>query len=222
MDISQASNQIIRLTVVFLPFFIGIILHELCHGLAAIKCGDLTPRLAGRITLNPIPHIDPVGLGCFIITSLFTPFVFGWAKPVPVNTRNFRNPRRDMLFVSAAGPASNLALAVLLALGLRLLTLAPVSFLSSPYAEIAAQMLLGGISANLVLCIFNLIPVPPLDGSHIAACLLPSEIGWKIERYGKIGFAVLVVLLMTGGINFILLPMLSGAYRFLLTYIAGI
>ena len=222
MDTATFSHQIIQIIVVFFPFLIGIIFHELSHGLAALKCGDPTAKLAGRLTLNPIPHIDPVGLGCFLVTSLFTPFVFGWAKPVPIIPAYFRNPRRDMIFVSAAGPLCNLFLAIALALGLRLLVHAPSSFLDSSAAQFLAQMLLGGISANLILFLFNLIPVPPLDGSHIAACLLPSGIAAQLERSGKIGFAILALLLMTGGINYILMPILNASYKFLLTYVAGL
>ncbi len=222
MDIANFSDQFTRIIVVFLPFLLGIILHEISHGLAAWRCGDPTARMAGRLTMNPLPHIDPVGMGCFIVTSLFTPFVFGWAKPVPVNARYFRHPRRDMAIVSAAGPLCNFLIAVLLALCLRILLLAPHSFLETSSANFLAQMLLGGISANLILGWFNLIPIPPLDGGHILACLLPQDIAWKLERMGRTGFLVLAVLLMTGAINFVLLPLLNSSYRFLLTYAAGI
>ncbi|MBP3730111.1 MAG: site-2 protease family protein [Mailhella sp.] len=216
------SSQLMHLVVVFLPFLLGIILHEISHGFAALKCGDPTARMMGRLTLNPLPHIDPVGLGCFVVTSLFTPFVFGWAKPVPVNPRYFRNYRRDILLVSAAGPACNFLLAVLLALLLRLLLLAPNDFiLHSNIGNFFLQMLLGGISANLVLGWFNLLPIPPLDGGHILQCLLPYRMASSLDRIGKTGFIILVVLLACGALNYVLMPILNLSFKAMLS-LAGI
>ena len=112
------SESISRLVVAFVPVLLGIILHEVAHGWVALRRGDPTAWMLGRLTLNPVPHIDPMGMGMFAFTALFTPFVFGWAKPVPVNVRYFRNPRRDMLLVSAAGPLTNITLALLFGLAL--------------------------------------------------------------------------------------------------------
>ena len=194
-----------QIVVVFLPFLLGIILHEIAHGLMALKCGDPTARMLGRLTLNPLPHIDPAGLGCFVFTSLFTPFVFGWAKPVPVNTRYFRNYRRDMLLVSAAGPLCNFFLALLMGLCLRLfLLLAPDTFiLHSSAGNFLLQMLLGGISANLVLAWFNLLPIPPLDGFHVIEELLPYKIRYTdgYKKFSMIAPRVLLGIIMLGSIT---------------------
>ncbi len=223
MSISDFSSQLMQIVVVFLPFLLGIILHEIAHGLMALKCGDPTARMLGRLTLNPLPHIDPAGLGCFVFTSLFTPFVFGWAKPVPVNTRYFRNYRRDMLLVSAAGPLCNFFLALLMGLCLRLfLLLAPDTFIfHSSAGNFLLQMLLGGISANLVLAWFNLLPIPPLDGGHILECLLPFRMAQKFAGMGRMGFVVLLALLAVGGLNHVLLPLVHVSYRAVLG-IAGV
>ena len=212
-----------QIVVVFLPFLLGIILHEIAHGLMALKCGDPTARMLGRLTLNPVPHIDPLGLGCFVFTSLFTPFVFGWAKPVPVNPRYFRNYRRDMLLVSAAGPICNFLLAMLLGACLRLLILfSSDSFiLHSSIGNFTLQMLLGGISANLVLAWFNLLPIPPLDGGHILECLLPRHMAQMLAGMRRIGFAVLLAVLAVGGLNYVLLPLVNFSYRIVLGF-AGV
>ena len=212
-----------QIVVVFLPFLLGIILHEIAHGLMALKCGDPTARMLGRLTLNPVPHIDPLGLGCFVFTSLFTPFVFGWAKPVPVNPRYFSNYRRDMLLVSAAGPLCNFLLALLMGFCLRILILfSSDSFiLHSSLGNFTLQMLLSGISANLVLAWFNLLPIPPLDGGHILECLLPPRITKKFAGMRRLGIVVLLALLVMGGLNYVLLPLVQFSYRTVLGF-AGV
>ncbi len=212
-----------QIIVVFLPFLLGIILHEIAHGLMALKCGDPTARMLGRLTLNPLPHIDPVGLGCFVLTSLFTPFVFGWAKPVPVDPRYFRNYRRDMLLVSAAGPLCNFLLAFFMGLCLRLFILfASDSFiLHSTAGNFMLQMLLSGIRANLILAWFNLLPIPPLDGGHILECLLPARMARKFAGMRRIGFVVLLALLVAGGLARVLLPLVNFSYTAVLGF-AGV
>ncbi len=223
MLLQNLSTQITHTVVVFLPFLLGIILHEIAHGLAALKCGDPTARMMGRLTLNPIPHIDPLGLGCFVLTSLCTPFVFGWAKPVPVNPRHFRNVRRDMLLVSAAGPLCNFLLALLMGLCLRLLlaTASDSFILNTSAGNFVLQMLLSGISANLVLAWFNLIPIPPLDGGHILECLLPPHLAQRLAGMGRLGFVILAALLAVGALNKVLLPLLQFSYNSVLK-IAGV
>ena len=180
----------------------SIIIHEIAHGWMALKLGDPTAKAMGRLTLNPIPHIDPVGS---ILVPLFSLFAAGqifiaWAKPVPVNPLNFRDYRRDDILVSIVGPLSNLILAFVCTVAFILL-----GFLGSYIHntnEIVDQalsfllsMFAGGITLNVVLAVFNMIPVPPLDGSHVVASLLPEEMA---ERYRSIGFfgIFIVILLM--------------------------
>jgi Zn-dependent protease len=166
MDVSLSAIVLFAVPVVF-----AITLHEAAHGYVARMFGDRTAELQGRITLNPLKHIDPVGTilvpGVLLLAAKFggPQFVFGWAKPVPVNFANLRNPRRDMLWVAAAGPGANLVMAVAWALVLKALPPA--------MSPAAMQMALVGISVNLVLMALNLLPVPPLDGGRIAMSLLP-------------------------------------------------
>ncbi len=196
----------------FIPVLLGIILHEVAHGYVALKKGDATASLLGRLTLNPLPHIDPMGFFTFIITALLSPFVFGWAKPVPVNIRNLRNPKQDMMWVAAAGPLANIFLALVFALLFKLLVVFAPSFIDSPKTfEFLANMFRVGIVANLGLAFINLIPIPPLDGSKIVLGLLPYNVGykyWKFERYGML---VLLVLLFTGILGQILRPIIMAS-----------
>lgn len=191
------------------PALLGIILHEVAHGWVARKCGDPTADMLGRLTLNPIPHIDPMGLLVFGLTSLSGSFVFGWAKPVPVNPRYFRHPERDMMLVSLAGPMTNFLLAIAFGLGL----FCAVRFL--PFAQwhdnhvyrFFLESLQAGVIINFGLGWLNLVPVPPLDGSKILAYFLPSRISWRFMELGKYGFIILLVLLFTGILGKILGPL---------------
>ena len=209
------SESISRLVVAFVPVLLGIILHEVAHGWVALKRGDPTAWMLGRLTLNPVPHIDPMGMGMFAFTALFTPFVFGWAKPVPVNARYFRNPRKDMLLVSAAGPLTNIALALLFGLALKLLiTFAPHDFLiGSPVGKYFLEMFQIGVIANFSLAFVNLIPLPPLDGGHILEGLLPRSLAnwfYKLERYG---FLLVVLLLASGAASSVLTPLIRWSWN---------
>ena len=207
-----------KLTVAFIPMLLGIILHEVAHGAAALRCGDPTARMLGRLSVNPLPHIDPMGLAMFAFTALCTPFVFGWAKPVPVNPRYFRNFRRDMILVSAAGPLANFLLAVLFAVLLKLMLFLPGSVLASgPVPQFMAEMFLAGIQVNISLAWFNLIPVPPLDGSKILACVLPDSAARALFSIGRFGFLIIAVILASGTAGTFLSPIIRGSVRFLLT-----
>jgi Zn-dependent protease len=193
-----------RIVVWILPVVFAITVHEVAHGWVAKKYGDNTASLLGRLTLNPVKHIDL--LGTLIIPGLLllsgTGFIFGWAKPVPVDPRNFKNPRRDMAIVALAGPVSNLLMAVAWALVTRLgVTIgAQTEAISLPliYTGVA------GISINLVLAILNLLPIPPLDGSRILTGILPSYWAWQYNRLERFGFIILVVLLYTNVLSSIL------------------
>jgi len=185
------------LVVVVLLF--SIIIHEIAHGYVALLNGDPTARMLGRITLNPIPHIDPVGsilLPLLLLISQSS-FLIGWAKPVPVNPLNFRNFRWGEFAVSAAGPVSNLALAAIFSILLRL-------GLENPGLT---QLAYFGVSINIILALFNLIPIPPLDGSHILALVLPRELARLYSYLQPVGFILILILFYTGILGAILMPL---------------
>ncbi len=193
---------IYRILVSAIPVFMGIILHELAHAFAAYKMGDETAKNQGRLTLNPIAHIDKTGLLVYIMTTLMGPFVFGWAKPVPVNPRNFtkiNDVKTGMMLVSIAGPMANFFLAILFAIALKLYI--PIVE-QSPSNDLMVQFVLdiisNGISLNLVLMVLNLLPIPPLDGSHILAKILPYPLDYKFMEFRKYGTILLIILLATG------------------------
>lgn len=196
MEQFSAAIQTIALYAV--PLLLSVTLHELAHGFVAWKLGDPTARAAGRLTLNPIRHLDVTGTLVFIITSWIGGFVIGWAKPVPVDPRYFRDPRRDMMLVSVAGPATNF----LLALVFGLIIVFGYPLVAEMQQGVVAEglftvirMCFAGVFLNVALGIFNLLPVPPLDGSKILAGLLPRSLAYefmKIERYGMLFILLLV------------------------------
>ena len=176
---------------------LAVTVHELAHGWVADRLGDPTARLHGRLTLNPLPHLDPLGALAFVVAG------FGWAKPVPVNAANLRNPARDMLLVGAAGPLANFALAFV---GLVALVLSRRAGLPDLVAEPVAGIVLWVFKFNLALGIFNLIPLPPLDGGHFLPYVLPRAAGDLIRRLEQIGPLVLIVLVMSGATRYIVGP----------------
>ena len=186
-----------RIAVWVLPVIFAITVHEVAHGWVAKKYGDNTASSLGRLTLNPIKHIDLFGTiilpGLLLVTG--TGFIFGWAKPVPVDPRNFKNPLKDMAIVALAGPVSNLLMAVFWALITRLGVSigAGAEYISLPliYTGVA------GISINLVLALINLLPIPPLDGSRILTGMLPNYWAWQYNRLERYGFIILLLLLYT-------------------------
>jgi Zn-dependent protease len=189
---------------VFAAFVFCIVVHEVAHAVVALWCGDSTARDLGRITLNPIPHIDPfmsILLPGLLLISGLPPF--GGAKPVPVNMLNLRHPFRDMMYVALAGPISNILLAILFALAMNVL---PWVVESRPlFAENLARFLVSTIVLNLVLAIFNMVPIPPLDGSRVLAYLLPREQGAWIYDYRAqtFGMFFIMVLVMVDGLTFL-------------------
>ncbi len=198
-----------RFAVAIVPALLGIILHEVAHGFVANLRGDPTAKYMGRLTLNPLPHIDPTGLLVFGLTSLSGAFVFGWAKPVPVDARNFRNPRKDMMLVALAGPLTNLILAFLFAFLLSVLIFFfPVQEWKENVSYIFfVLMLQTGIIINCGLCWLNMLPIPPLDGSKILAYFLPPDVAWRYLSAGRYGFIILIVLLATGLLGQVLGPL---------------
>lgn len=199
------ANLLIQLPVLIF----SVVCHEVAHGWVARREGDNTAFMLGRITLNPLPHIDPIGSilvpGLLALTG--ANFMFGWAKPVPVNSRNFRNYRAADIRVSLAGVAVNLLLAILSAV-----LLVPVLLLArstpdlQPTLMLVAQMLVYGVGINLVLMLFNLLPIPPLDGSHVMYHLLPPSMGAKYRQVGQYGMLLLIVLLATGMLSTLFFP----------------
>ena len=191
-----------RIVVWILPVIFAITVHEVAHGWIAKKYGDNTASAQGRLTLNPIKHIDLVGTillpGLLLLTG--TGFIFGWAKPVPVDARNFKNPRKDMAIVALAGPISNLLMALAWALLARIGVLIGVEFISLPFIYTG----IAGISINLVLALINLLPIPPLDGSRVLTGILPNYWAWKYNQLERYGFIILLILLYTKILNVIL------------------
>ncbi len=191
-----------RIAVWILPVVFAITVHEVAHGWVAKKYGDHTASLLGRLTLNPIKHIDPLGTliipGLLLLTG--TGFIFGWAKPVPVDARNFKNPLHDMAIVAFAGPLANLLMAIGWALIARLGVMIGMEAISLPliYTGIA------GISINLVLALINLLPIPPLDGSRILTGMLPAKWAWQYNRLERFGFIILLLLLYSGILSVLL------------------
>ena len=196
------------------PALFGIICHEIAHGWAAYKMGDPTAKFLGRLTLNPIPHIDPMGLGMFAFTAIFTrPFVIGWAKPVPVNPRYFKYPRQGMMIVSVAGPLTNLLVAVLFALLAKLtVNLASAGVVnSSAVLGFMYESSVYGVFINCALAWFNLMPIPPLDGSHIDEGLLPPSMARAYASIGRYGMLIIILLIGFGAINTVLIPLLHAS-----------
>jgi len=204
------SDLIQAITVYALPVLFGITLHEAAHGYVARMFGDPTAWQAGRISLNPIRHIDPVGTIVVPLVLLFSTkllggggLLFGWAKPVPVDWSRLRNPKRDMAWVALAGPASNLFMAILWAISLRLLAEGGASA-----GDFWARMAIAGVQVNLILMALNLVPLPPLDGGRIVVSLLPNRMAYQYSRIEPYGILILILLMLTGMLWFLLEPFL--------------
>ena len=219
MDLAYTAS------VWILPVLIAITLHEAAHGYVAWKLGDDTAKRLGRVTFNPLRHVDPYGT--IVIPALllsFSSFVFGWAKPVPVDFSRLENPRRDMVWVAAAGPAVNIALATVSAAALHLVPLLPAE------GQLwVVENLRNSIVINLVLAVFNMLPLPPLDGGRVAVGLLPLPLARPLARMERFGLFVIIgvlfVLPFAGrefGLDLNVLPWLIGTpVRFLMDVIAG-
>ena len=194
-----------KIAIYALPVIFAITVHEAAHGFAARYFGDMTAEREGRITLNPLKHIDPIGTILLpALTLLVGGILFGWAKPVPVNFSRLRNPKRDMLWVAAAGPASNFVMALFWALIIKLSAAYP-----SVYSEPMALMGQAGVMINVVLMVLNLLPLPPLDGGRIAVSLLPNHLAYKYAQIERYGFIILIVLLATGILGRIMEPFID-------------
>ena len=202
-----------------LPVLLAIVLHEVAHGWVADKLGDDTARWMGRLTLNPLKHIDPIGtiLIPLMLVVLDAGFVFGYAKPVPVNFRKLNNPKRDMVWVALAGPLTNLALAFISVALLSITIHLPDAL--RWFAEPLSVMLQASIIINVVLFVVNLIPLPPLDGGRVAVGLLPNPLAYQLERIEPYGFFILIGLLMLGVFQTVLGPIIYGLTKALMTLV---
>lgn len=204
-DIARAIQEIALLLV---PVLMGVTFHEVAHGYVANWLGDPTARLAGRLTFNPLKHLDPIGALAFLLTRMI-----GWAKPVPVNPRYFRDPARGMMLVALAGPAMNVALAIAFALLIRLIEYAAMGIVpdSAAYRILAplAYICAAGVQVNLALAVFNLLPIPPLDGSNVLAAFLPPPLADRYMSFGRWGFIALLLLAVTGILGRLIMPLVS-------------
>jgi Zn-dependent protease len=193
------SGLVLGLSTWIIPALLAITLHEAAHGYVADRLGDPTARLAGRLSLNPFRHIDPFGTVLLpgLLLLMHSPFLFGYAKPVPVNFRQLRHPRRDMALVAAAGPLTNLAMAIVAALLLR-----PSGFLPDDLHRWVFANLFNAMTLNVILAVFNLLPIPPLDGGRVLVALLPPALARPFAQLERLGIVVVLLFLF-------LIPMLG-------------
>ena len=212
------ENLIQTLAIYAIPVLLAITLHEAAHGYVARHFGDPTAYLAGRISLNPLRHVDPVGTilvpGAILVASKLiggSAMLFGWAKPVPVDFARLRHPKQDMLWVAAAGPGTNLLMAV----GWAALLKATIAMEPGLLSAFLAGNARAGIEINAVLMLLNLLPIPPLDGGRIAVSLLPHRLAWQFSKLEPYGLAILLVLLFTDILGRILGPLLGVFFRLL-------
>ncbi|MDA8173474.1 MAG: site-2 protease family protein [Nitrospiraceae bacterium] len=209
----QETLRLVAVSVI--PILLAITLHEVAHGYVAYKLGDNTAKFRGRLTLNPLAHIDPFGTIIFpLILYVATSgrFVWGWAKPVPINPYNFKNPRKGMAISAIAGPCTNFILAVVSAV-LLVYALIPAGGLASPAVagsvlQPVAEMLKKSVLVNVILAAFNLIPIPPLDGGRVLAGILPTRQAYAVEKLERFGFIIVALLIFTNLANYIVLPII--------------
>lgn len=217
------EDLIQTIAIYAIPVVFAITLHEAAHGYVARHFGDRTAFMLGRISLNPVRHIDAVGTVIVPLLILMTSklfggagILFGWAKPVPVNFGNLRHPKRDMLWVAAAGPLSNFVMALLWAVLVKLGLSLPESYFALPLALMGAA----GVFFNIIIMVLNLVPLPPLDGGRILVSLLPHRVAWRVARIEPYGFLILILLLFTGVLGYVLWPAI-GVLMALIAWLFG-
>lgn len=206
----QIEQLIQTISIAAIPILFAITLHEAAHGYVARHFGDMTAYLQGRISLNPIRHIDPIGtIALPLLTLALGGILFGWAKPVPVNFSALRNPKKDMLWVALAGPASNLLMAFGWAIFYKVALLNPDSYFAQPLLQMAAI----GIKINVVLMVLNLLPLPPLDGGRVAVSLLPHRQAFQLAKLEPYGMFILIFMAITPVLSWILAPLVNVVYQ---------
>jgi Zn-dependent protease len=216
MDLMEIGAKV---GIYFIPFLFALCFHEYAHGWVARMRGDNTAQMMGRLSMNPLVHMDLIGTFILPIMSivLATPIFFGWAKPVPVNERNLKNPRVDMFWIALAGPLSNLLLA---SVGALIIGVVAKFFLTASFASGVIEILKAFIVTNLFLAFFNMIPLHPLDGGKVLARFLPAQINYKLEQNEHITSMVLMALVLTGVLRILAIPVFW-SYNHLVTLALG-
>jgi len=197
----------VQVFISFIVLLFSLTIHEMAHAWTADRLGDPTARLLGRVSLNPLVHADPVGTILMPLVAAFTGLpLIGWAKPVPVNVRNLRHRRRDYLLVVGAGPASNLVMAIVASTLLAIVPVSPVRLGEPNVTAPVASFLSLAIQINVLLAVFNMIPIPPLDGGNLVIGLLPDRLSLVVSRVRQYGFLILYALILSGGFDKLVLP----------------
>jgi Zn-dependent protease len=201
------------LIIYIIPLLFAITLHEAAHGWAASKLGDHTARMMGRVTLNPVKHIDPVGtiLVPLLLVIMSVGFIFGWAKPVPINFRALKSQKSGMILVALAGPGANF----LMAIGWVIVAIISINLNQPIFLKMAGI----GIFFNILLAVFNLLPIPPLDGSRVISALLPGPLAYKYGQFEQYGFLILLGLMYIGGFQLVVLPIVNQIQLFFISFI---
>jgi len=209
-------NVVQQIAIWALPVLFAITVHEVAHGWVAQRLGDPTAMMLGRLTLNPIKHIDPLGTVIVpLLLMVMGGFIFGWAKPVPITWENLKNPKRDMVLVAVAGPLANLLMAIMWAILVKITFIIPVSASTQSLVVALHYMGLAGITINVWLLVLNLLPLPPLDGGRVVSGLLPNPLSWQFNRIEPYGFIILLVLLWTHVLEYIMLPPARALHGFI-------
>ena len=201
------------LLIYIIPLLFAITLHEAAHGWAASKLGDHSARMMGRVTLNPVKHIDPVGtiLVPLLLVIMSVGFIFGWAKPVPINFRALKSQKSGMILVALAGPGANF----LMAIGWVIVAIISINLNQPIFLKMAGI----GIFFNILLAVFNLLPIPPLDGSRVISALLPGPLAYKYGQFEQYGFLILLGLMYIGGFQLVVLPIVNQIQLFFISFI---
>lgn len=199
--------DVATLVIAFLVLIFSLTVHEAAHAWSASQLGDDTARRLGRVSLNPIVHIDMIGTIVLPLVAMISnaPLI-GWAKPTPISPRNMANPRRDSVLVTLAGPASNLVLAVIAALGLRLVPVGGASVAALDIAGPLGTIAMEALHLNVLLAVFNMLPIPPLDGGQVVTGLLPPALGIRFRALQEYGFLILMALMLTGALSYLIAP----------------
>lgn len=205
-----------QIFILFVVLLFSLTVHEMAHAWTADRLGDPTARLLGRVSLNPMVHADLIGTIVFPLVSMISgATLIGWAKPVPVNVRYLRHPRRDYMLVAAAGPASNLILALFSAILLAIVPISPQTLGESNVSAPIAMLLSRLVYLNVLLAVFNMLPIPPLDGGNVLAGLLPPNLAAPFNRVRPYGFVLLYALILSNGFNYVVMP----PARFILSWL---